>query len=50
MMRLVGTSLTNRSASVGYINKYAFEYLRAKDTGAFQMFWGLQDALVALTF
>ena len=49
-MRLAGMSHTNRSASVPGHNICFSEHPEAKDSGTFQIFWGLQEAPVVLTF
>ena len=49
-MRLAGMSHTNRSASVLEHNICFPEHPEAKDSGTFQIFWGLQEAPVVLTF
>ena len=49
-MRLAGMSHTNRSASVLEHNICFSEHPEAKDSGTFQIFWGLQEAPVVLTF
>ena len=50
MMRLAGMFHTNRSASVLEHNICFSEHPEAKDSGTFQIFWGLQEAPVVLTF
>ena len=49
-MRLAGMSHTNRSASVLEHNICFSEHPEAKDSGTFQIFWGLQEGLAVLTF
>ena len=49
-MRLAGMSHTNRSAS-GLEQNICFpEHPEAKASSTFQIFWGLQEAPVVLTF
>ena len=50
MMRLAGMSHTSRSAAVLEINTCFSKNPEAKDSGTFQIFWGLQEAPAVLTF
>ncbi len=50
MMRLAGMSHTSRSAVVLEINTCFSKNPQAKDSGIFQIFWGLQEGLAVLTF
>jgi len=50
VMRLAGMSHTNCSASVLEINTCFSKNPEAKDSGTFQIFWGLQEAPAVLTF
>ena len=49
-MRLAGMSHTSRSAAVLEINTCFSKNPEAKDSGTFQIFWGLQEGRAVLTF